>query len=68
MEQTEIRTYPANNQKAFDRERAEFEANGWEVDSISYQEARPGCSLPLIGVMVYRPAQNLMVTYRKANR
>ena len=65
MDETETRIYPANNQRAFDRERAEFEAHGWEVASIDYQEARPGCSLPLIGVLVYRPAQNLTVTYRK---
>ncbi len=68
MEETRVRTYPANNQQAFDRERAEFEADGWEVASIDYREARPGCSLPLIGVMIYRPAQNLMVTYRKTKR
>jgi hypothetical protein len=65
MDQSETRMYPANNQAAFDRERAEFEANGWEVASINYQEARPGCSLPLIGVMMYRPAQTMVVTYRK---
>jgi hypothetical protein len=65
MEQTTTRAYPANNQAAFDRERAEFERDGWEVASIDYQESRPGCSLPLIGVMMYRPAGTMMVTYRR---
>jgi hypothetical protein len=65
MQQTQTRVYPANNQQAFDRERAEFAAQGWEVTSIDYQEARPGCSLPLIGVMMYRPSQTMIVTYRK---
>ena len=65
MQETKTRAYPANNQKAFDRERAELEGQGWEVDSIDYREEKPGCSLPLIGVMMYRPSQTMIVTYRK---
>lgn len=65
VDETEVRVYPANNRQAFDRDRAKLEADGWEVASIDYQEARPGYSLPLIGVMMYRPAQSMTVTYRK---
>ncbi len=65
MEETTTRAYPANNQLAFDRERAQFEQDGWEVASIDYKESRPGCFLPLIGVMMYRPAGMMMVTYKR---
>jgi hypothetical protein len=65
MEETTTRVYPANRQVNFDRERAEFERDGWEVASIDYQESRPGCFLPLVGVMMYRPANTMIVTYRK---
>ena len=65
MSETMTRYYPANNQATFDRDRAELQASGWEVASIDYQEPRPGCSLPLVGVTFYRPAQTMMVTYRR---
>jgi hypothetical protein len=65
MTETITRYYPANNQARFDRDRAELEIDNWEVASIDYQEPRPGCSIPLVGVMFYRPAQTMMVTYRR---
>lgn len=65
MSETQTRRYPANNQHALDRDRAELAAQGWEVASIDYQEDRRGCGLPLIGALMYRPAGNMIVTYRK---
>ena len=59
------RGYSANRQSEFDQDRAKLEREGWEVASIEYREDRPGCSLPLIGVMMYRPNATMLVTYRK---
>lgn len=69
MPETQTRRYPANRQRDFDRERAELEAQGWAVENIEYREEKekPGCSLPLIGAMMYRPSQTMMVTYRKSS-
>jgi hypothetical protein len=69
MPEIQIRRYPANRQRDFDRDRAELEADGWVVQDIEYREEKekPGCSFPLVGVMMYRPSQTMMVTYRKAS-